>query len=323
MRRGGAALAALLALASCDAPAPPSPQRSFGPPPRDPGAVAYVGDVAIPGDRVALIAAAQRVPIAEARDLAVRDALFSLEARSRGIDADREIELQTSALLARVLVEDINAAAAAEGPVTDAELDEVTARHWVELDRPEAARTAHAVVLLEKNASPAKRARALSVAEAIRKAVAPVAEAARTSAPPGDPRADDPAFPVLRQAVSTVPKDDFEVRVEALPPVVADGRTITGQGALEEAYAKAALGLERRGDVSSVAETSYGFHVLLLLERIPAQLVPREERRRLVREEVVTDRARRARDEVLADQRASVKIDRSLDALLAAVPVDQ
>ncbi len=272
---------------------------------------------------MALIAAAQRVPIAEARDLAVRDALFSIEARSRGIDADRDIDLRRTALLARALVEDINAAAEAQGPVTDAELDEVTARHWTELDRPEAARTAHAVVLLKKNASPAERAKALSVAEAIRKAVAPVAESARASAPPGDSRADDPAFPPLRQAVNTVPKDDFEVRVEALPPVVADGRSITGQGALEEAYAKAAVALERRGDVSPVVETSYGFHVLILLERIPAQIVPREERRRVVREEVVTDRARRARDEVLTDQRASVKIDRSLDALLAAVPVDQ
>lgn len=323
MRRGGAALAVLLALASCDAPPPPAPQRSFAAPSRDPGAVAYVGDVAISGDRVARIAAAQRVPVPEARDLAVRDALFSLEARSRGLDAERDIELRATALLARVLVEDMNAAAVVQGPVTDAELDEVTARHWTELDRPEASRTAHAVVLLKKDAAPAARAKALAVAEAIRKAVAPAADAARSSSRPSDPRAEDPAVPVLKQAVNGVPKDDFEVRVEALPPIVADGRSTEGQGSFDEAYARAAIALERRGDLSSVVETRFGFHVLLLLERVPSQIVPREERRRLVREEVLTDRALRARDKLLDDLRSSVKIDRSLDALLAAVPVDQ
>lgn len=325
MRRCGAALAVLLALASCDAPSPPpsSAQGSFAAAPRDPGAVAYVGDVAISGDRVARIAAAQRVPAPEARDLAVRDALFSLEARSRGLDAERDIELRATALLARVLIEDINAAAAAQGPVTDAELDEVTARHWTELDRPEASRTAHAVVLLKKDAAPPMRARALAVAETIRKAAAPAADAARSSARPSDPRAEDPAAIALRQAVNGVPKDEFEVRVEALPPVVADGRTTEGQGTFDQAYAKAAIALERRGDLSPVVETSFGFHVLLLLERLPSQIVPREERRRVVLEEVITDRARRARDQLLGDLRAGVKIDRSLDALLAAVPVDR
>ena len=323
MKLRGAIFAACCALASCEAPAPPSPKPSFSAAPRDPAAVAHVGDVSILPQQIARIAAAQRVTRAEARDLAVHDALFALEARSRQLDADRDIDLRRTALLARAFIEDINTAAEARGPVTDAELDEVTARHWTELDRPEAARTTHAVVMLPKDAPPATRAKAIAIAEVIHKAIAPASEAARTSAPSADPRADDPAFPAFRTAATQVDAGDLQIRVESLPPVVADGRTLTSQATLETTFAKAAIALQRRGDVSPIVETSYGFHVVMLLERIPSQIVPREERRRVVREEVLTDRARREREKVLTELRETVKIDRSLDALLAAVPVDR
>lgn len=324
MKRRLAALALLLGFA-CEAPAPPPSAPHPVATTLDATTAARVGDVAILTDRVARIAAAQSIPIAEARDLAVRDALFAAEARAQGIDADRQVELVASGILARTLVQEIAASAEAQGPVTDAELDEVTERHWTELDRPDASRTVHAVVQLKKGAPADVRAAALALAEAIRKAIAPAADAAQHSEPVApDPHGpDDPVIAVFRKSADEVPKGALDVRVEALAAVVADGRTLNEGQRYDEAFAKAALQLTKRGDVSPVIETPFGFHVLLLLERIPGHTVPREERRAMVREEVLSTRARAAKDQLLAGLRQRASIDRSVDAALALVPVDR
>lgn len=320
----GVWIAVGLALASCEAPAPPSPPASSAGP-DDASIVARVGDISITAAQVAGIAAAQRVSPGTARDLAVHDALLASEARARGLDADREIHLAESAVLARVLVQDISLVTAAQGPVTDAELDAVTERHWTDLDRPDAARTVHAVVLWKKDPSADTRAKAAAVADAIRTAIAPAADLAAHSEPQRDPRGtEDPAIEVFRKAANAVAKGAFDVRVEPLPPVVADGRTLKG-GAdhLEEPFARAALALVHRGDVSTVIETSFGLHVILLLERIPGHTVPREERRAMVRDEVLSSRARTEKDRLLDGLRTRAAIDRSVDATLALVPVER
>ncbi len=325
MRRWVAALALLFVFA-CEAPAPPPPPSPpSGAGPLGAETIARVADLPIHADQVARIAAAQSIPVTEARDLAIRDALLAAEARARGVDADRQVELAASGILARAIVKEIAASAEAQGPVTDAELDEVTARHWTELDRPEASRAVHAVVQPKKGASPDARAAALALAEAIRRAIAPAVDAARRSEPPPqDPRGpEDPVIAVFRKAAADVPSGDLEVRVEALAPVVADGRTLNEGERYDETFAKAALQLTKRGDVSPVTETSFGFHVLLLLERIPGHTVPREERRAMVRDEVISARARAAKDQLLAGLRKSAAIDRSVDAALALVPVDR
>lgn len=324
MRRA-AALAACVTFVSCEAPNPSPPPARLTASPLESGVPARVGAALVHADQVARIAAAQGVSPAEARDLAIRDALFAEEARARGLDADRRVELAEAAMLARFLVRDIAAAAEARGPVTDAELDAVTARHWTQLDCPEAARTVHAVVMLEKDAPPDARAAASALAEAIRGAVAEVADTAAGTEPQRDPRGpEDPAVTAFRRAATAVPKGDRDVRVEALPSVVADGRVVSeGGGRFDEAFARAALKLERRGDVSPVIETRFGFHVLLLLERIPAQTYPREERRAMVREEVMSTRARVEKDRLLGRLRPSVVIQPDADALLALVPVER
>lgn len=327
MKRRVAALALLLGFA-CEAPAPPP---SSSPPPGsvaatlDAATVARVGDVAIPTDRVARIAAAQSIPVAEARDLAVRDALFAAEARAQGIAADRQVELAASGILARAIVQDIAASAEVHGPVTDTELDEVTERHWTELDRPDASRTVHAVVQMKKGSSADVRASAIALAEAIRKSVASLVEVAPHSEPvaPSARGPEDPMIAAFRESASAVPKGALDVRVEALLPVVADGRTLSDGQRYDETFAKAALQLTKRGEVSPVIETPFGFHVLLLLERIPGHTVPREERRTMVREEVLSTRARAVKDRLLSGLRQSASIDRSVDAALALVPVDR
>jgi hypothetical protein len=321
----GAVLALCFALASCEAPAPPSPPpasvSSTGP--LDATIAVRVGDVSISTDQVARIASAQNLALAEARELAVRDALFAAEARARGFDTDPSVDLAVSALLARDLLHDIAAAGEAQGPVTDAELDEVTQRHWMELDCPDAARVVHAVVIASSKAPDALRARTPAIAAAIRNAIAPAASIATQTEPPRDPKGpEDPVIAAFRKAATGVPAEGLEVRVEALPPVVADGRTLSSDDMhLEDRFARAAVALTRRGDVSPVIETSFGAHVLLLLERIPGHSVPREERRAAVRKEVVNGRATLGKEQLMAKLRGHASIDRSVDALLSLVPV--
>lgn len=321
--RGAALLAACLALFSCDAPAPP-PKPAPVLAALDSSAVARVADVSIGADQIARIALAQHLPPGEAREQAIHDALLATEARARGLDADPRVDLATSGILARVLVQDIEARAEAQGPVTDAELDEITARRWMELDRPDAARTVHAVVTLKKDATPDARARAAALAESIRKSIAPAAEIAQRTEPPkqqGGP--EDEAVAAFRTAAKAVPKGDLEVRIEPLSPVVADGRTLTPGMQLERPFAQAALALAHRGDTSPVIETSYGFHVILLLERVPGFTMPREERRQKLRDEAITLRAVREKESLLARLRPSASISKNTDAILALVPVER
>jgi hypothetical protein len=202
------------------------------------------------------------------------------------------------------------------------------ARRWIELERPEGFRTVHAVVRFAENADATTRARAEVVARAIREAVVPVGESARTIARPPPKRAgdevNDPVVASFRSAVDTVDKDGFEVTVEALAPVAADGRMIRPEGGtLVESFARAASELGARGDTSALVGTSYGVHVIVLLERTPAAIVPVEERRRLVREEVLWGRASAERAKLLEGLRRDVFVERSAESLLALVSIER
>ncbi|MDI1450300.1 peptidyl-prolyl cis-trans isomerase [Polyangium sp. 6x1] len=303
-----------------------------GPPPERAalaaGTVARVGQEEVHEGTVSRIATSQRIDATAARDLAIRDALFASEARSRGASNDPDLDRRVSAALARRLLHQLLAEADRLGPVTDAELERVMARRWLELDRPEGFRTVHAVVRLAENADAATRSRAEVVARAIREAVLPVGKEARTIARPQATRpfedVNDPIVASFRSAVDGVDKDGFEIVVEALAPVTADGRLVRPEGGmLVESFARAASALEARGDTSPLVPTSYGVHVIVLLERTPAQSVPLEERRRLVRDEVVWGRASAARSKLLEGLRRDVLVDRSAESLLALVPIER
>ncbi|WP_338046750.1 peptidyl-prolyl cis-trans isomerase [Polyangium spumosum] len=292
------------------------------------GTVARVGREEVNEGTVVRIAAAQGIDLVAARELAIRDALFASEARARGATNDPELERRVSAALARRLMHQLLSEAEQKGPVTDAELERVMARRWIELDRPEGFRTVHAVVQFAENADAATRSRAEAVARAIHEAVLPVAASARAITRPEPKRpfedVEDPVVASFRSAVDGVDKDGFRTVVEALPPVTADGRLILPDGGtLVESFARAASALGARGDTSPLVATSYGVHVLLLLERTPARVVPLEERRRLVRDEVVWGRASAARSKLLEGLRRGVLVERSAEPLLALVPIER
>jgi peptidyl-prolyl cis-trans isomerase C len=261
-----------------------------------PGVVARVGDQLIAASSVAHVASAQRISAAEARERLVKDALFAAHGRAL-LDAQGGMAQVERAALARALIEELDRQSRAAGEPSDAEIARLTEQRWAELDRPPAARTTHAVVLV-KAETERDRARALS-----EKIAAAVREAKDAK--------------VFRERASAVPKGALEVRVEALPPVTSDGRVIaprkpTPSGAPERfdlTFSAAANALSEVGQQSPVVESAYGFHVILLEEKLPAVRLPLERRRQLLRDEALAGRARAAKDRLELELARATKIE--------------
>ncbi|HTN85579.1 MAG TPA: peptidylprolyl isomerase [Sorangium sp.] len=326
MSPGRRAVAAAACLCACAAWAALS-TAARGALPLPPDLAARVGATDIPVDAVARIAAAQRVSPAQAADAAIRDALFAAEARGRGLEQDPEVQREIRAVLARRLLHRLKEEAEGAGPVTDDELRIATERHWLELDRPEGYRTVHAVVRLSADAGDATRAKARALAEAIRAAVVSAREVALRSEPPRaagtGQTPSDPAADAFISAAKGVAADGLEVVAQPLPPVTAAGRTLTQElQQFDVDFSRAAASLGARGDLSAPVSSSFGVHVIMLLERIPAQVVPVEERRVLVRDEVVTERARSAQAKLLEVLRREPRVVSGVDALLELVRIE-
>ena len=125
------------------------------------GVVARVGADEISLETVQRVARAQGVALSVARERSLSDALFAAGARAAFRDRNVASVLERAAW-ARALLERLKQDALAQGPATDAEVAELTALRWRELDRPETARTTHAVVIVDK---PADDARARELAQ--------------------------------------------------------------------------------------------------------------------------------------------------------------
>jgi hypothetical protein len=310
--RGSAIRSATIAVAAaslvaCDR-APPAPVASAALPP---GAVARVGSIVITADLVARIAAAQRTSIEEARDAAVRDALFAQAALDRGLAQTREVDRQITAELARVMLHRV-LAEARKAPPTEDELAAAAKRRWLDVDRPEGSRVVHAVVRCDpQKDDDAKKASARAVAEAIRAAALPISERASTmplpegaplpsvrQRPSDDP---DPLSAAFRKAAALVPSRGLEVTIEPLPAAAADGRVLAPNGGnLDTIFTRAAAAIPARGGLSPIVETNYGYHVILLLERTPAQVLQGEARTARLLADIVNERARAADKQLLA-----------------------
>jgi peptidyl-prolyl cis-trans isomerase C len=328
MTRTAPALVLSLALLACDHAPPPATTGAL-----PPGVVARVGAVEISAERVARVAAAQRVSAAEAQALAVSDAVLAGEAAARGLDRAPAVEQEIVAELARRMSRRLLADARATPP-TDEELREASARKWLEVDRPEGFRTVHAVVRHDATRDgEAGKARARAVAEAILAAVQPIAAQAADlpliegaplptsrQLPAEDP---DPLSGAFRRAAATVPSGGLEVTIEPLAPTAADGRTLVAAGGqFDLDFAAAAARLPARGALSPVVQSAFGFHVVLLLERTPALVLSPEARVARLRDDIVNERARAAEKRLLATLKSGGSAAPEAPGLLDLVRVD-
>lgn len=319
MRRAALAAGLIgLGVAGCGEPAPPPVAAD----PIGPGVVAKIKGAAVAAETVARIAAAQRLEPSAALVLAERDALFAALAEERGVGA-REARVA----LARAMYESLLRQAERQGPASESELEEATERHWLELARPESSQTVHAVVRFDAAADPSKRKAAAAIAAKIEQAVTPAGalarERARPLAEPGAAPPEDPAVLAFKEAANAVAHPGFEVVVEELPPVTADGRVATPSGGrFDQAFARAAAALPERGAISAPVESPFGLHVILLLERVPESHSSEEDRRAVLEPEIVTARAKHASEALLSALRRDVSVETNADALLALVKVE-
>jgi peptidyl-prolyl cis-trans isomerase C len=301
---GGIALAALLAACDGSSSSAAPATRSRLPS----GFVARIGADLVSTGSVSRIAAAQGVPPPEALERAASDALWAEAARrSAPVGIANHIE---RAALARSVLEQLARDAASGGPPSEAELGEVARERWLELERPDAVRTTHAVVLDQQSgADGAARRAAEKVAEAVKSATS-AEEFARLA--------------------KGVPLDGLELQVEPLPAVSNDGRTFeqregtrVARGTFDRDFARAANALTVVGQLSPVTRTKFGFHVIRLEERVPGNVVPKSELPKLLAADVVARRAARAKLDLVDQLRKGVIIerDRGIDELTARAKV--
>jgi peptidyl-prolyl cis-trans isomerase C len=298
----------LVALNSACAERHPAPEPSRAALP--PGVAALVGNDAVSLATVARIAQAQGISLAEARRRGVTDALYAAGARA---DPTKRafVDGAERSVLARAVLERLRGEAHALGPPSDAEVQELTALRWPELDRPPSVQTTHAVVRVKKaGEDAAARALATELAAALKGA------------------SDGEEFLERAQAF---PKHDLEIVAEHLPPVTADGRMWNPNeeppkplaGGLDLDFVRGAFALMQPGEQSAPVRSQFGYHVIELDRRYPELRVPLEERRRLLAEDVYARRAKRALDELRTRLHAATPVssERAVDALTALVPV--
>lgn len=269
--------------------------------------VARVGDDRIPVSLVVAVARAQKISKEEALERLVADAIAASAARKKGLDREPPTSWRISAAKARFTADRLLAEARSKGPATDEEIAVLTNQHWLEVDRPPSVRTVHAVVMVARNAPPERRKMARDVAEAIREAVVTATSA------------ED----FIAKAKAIPHASELKVVAEKLPATSVEGWVTEGDGtqAMDPDFAKAANAITNPGDTSPVVDSSFGFHVIRLLDRVPEQRMPLEARRIAFVEPTFTMRARLSRDARLADWKAKnpSTIEPAAEALMRIV----
>lgn len=281
-----AGLSTLLAsLAGCGSPSASTPASSAEPDATAPERAASApGTARVGGDVVATV---NGIPIttAEVEQLA-RDAritsllalrrledelvLGELAARAaRGDDPEAERAARRASVRAFLRLE-VEATHTPE-TITHAEIEARRAQIGRALVQPELRRASHLLVPLARDAEEAQVDAALRIARELRDEVA---------------RADDPSRALDAYAGR---RGAFELRVEHLPAMSHDE--------LEEPFADALFAAPALGVLSAPVRTSFGVHVVVLEEILPASSVPESEWEPAIRRQLTAERRVAALDE--------------------------
>lgn len=297
--RGAGRALGVVVLTACSEPAPPTRTS------RDDWA-ARIGAATLPADVMAVGLGADPDGARAVRNFGLANALERVE-------PDGSAWLRRAAL-AHVVADELTAAAQADGPPTDEELAAWTSANWLGVDRPAAFRAIHAVVVSDAKAGPAEPDAAFALAERIRLAVLGAASAEE-----------------FRAKASEVPTATLTVKVEDLEPVAPDGRVVrlgakvgAAIATYDEAFARAASSLSRIGETSPVVTSSFGYHVLRLVEVVPELRFGIDERRVMAERDVFDLRARKQLKELIATARQPefVGVERSAEEATARVSVE-
>ena len=299
MKRLGAAALWLAACQRAEPAAPPELAQNL-----PEGIAARVGSQQIRVETVSRIAGAEQLGPRVARERAVYDALFAEAGRARLDPA--LVRAGTRAVEARALLEGLADEARAKGLPDDAELDVFLKERWLEFDRPEAVIVVHAVALTPSGANTEA---AEKLGKELKTRLAGITDAEE----------------FLRVA-KELPQGEIAIRAERVPAICADTRgfqlSVGGArsaGNFDAEFTRAAHALKAPGEQSPLVHTGFGFHVLLLEERLPERRVPREEARKQLLEDAVARRADRAKRSLVERLEAQTRIEvsRNFEALTA------
>ncbi len=258
------------------------------------------GDAARVGDAVVSLELVKRVAVAQARAPEavlpglIRDTLFAQKLqRSEPQKADYLRRTAFAVAITKSFLEQAKAA----GPPTDDEVKHFTERNWYQLDRPEMARTVHALIVVgEGQDKAAARSVATKLQENLR---------------------ESEGLEDFVQRAKAFDAGDWELKLEQVKAVSVDGQAVDpnqpprpGQppDSYDRDFAAAANALQTEGQVSDVVETKFGFHVLILRDRLPARQFSFEERRQLLSDEIYDARANKLQQQALERLRAEVPI---------------
>jgi hypothetical protein len=276
------------------------------------GEAARVGDEVVTVEQVRALSKAANLSLEEARSKLVFDALMAIGARDRGYDRHDDVIIRRRALLVRALLEKMKRDADAR-PLTDEEVGRYTELHWLDLDRPVARRTTHAVVMPKDPENEAEATKADEIAKRI-------AEAVRSAT-------DAKAFKKKAEAVDA---GGMKVVVQNLPPIADDGRVADLDNrpppeaptrTFAEQYVKAVFGIAEVGGMTKPFRSPFGTHVAMLVSIQPALRVPAEKRRKMLSQEIRTGRVKKELDALkkALSEKTPPNVERNANSLLQLV----
>ena len=208
----------------------------------------------------------------EAVDVLVDNELLAAEAIRRGWGRSDDVEYERTKALAALLLRRVGE----ETTVEDVDLDEIKERYSIQKKRfvhGPLRKVIHAVVLTGKNGMESDEAR--SAAREIAVVTAGVFDA--------------DGFEAEVKALKK--KNGWKLKVESLPPFERNDVQFA------VAFVEAAYDIGGPGEMSPVFETSFGWHVIMMLEDLPASDVSFEDARGVLAEEILPSvRARRAQE---------------------------